>query len=89
MQEDKIQKAKDFLWDHLTELSQDNFVRISQMPQGERLEMYERRYLCYMEGKIDGGIITKEIAILGFPVGNRQTVAEPLYPLSCTGASPD
>lgn len=73
-----IQKAKDFIWDHLTEIAQNFMVTVSQMSEDDRVKLYAKQYEVYLKsGEIKDGVIVKEFAMLYpqqiFDNSNRET----------------
>jgi hypothetical protein len=61
---DQVQKAKDFIWEHLSDLGQSFWVNISSLPDDERKKRYTRKILCYLSADRKGEVITKEFAVL-------------------------
>lgn len=66
-----IQKAKDFIWEHLPELTQSFIISLSKMTREERETMYIHKFECFFKGDVSEGVITKEIAMLSIVDNNR------------------
>lgn len=61
---EEIEVAKNFLWDHLAEKSKEFIVKAQSFTEEERKKMYSTELVAYLEGDLNGGVITKEVARL-------------------------
>lgn len=64
---EQVQAAKDFIWGFLSELAQDYWIGISQLPTEERHSMYQKKKLFSLSAKVKDGLICEEIAVLSTP----------------------
>lgn len=59
--------AKDFIWEHLTTLSQEYFISISKMDEQTRHKLYAKKFEVYLQGDVNNGLIVNEIVRIAFP----------------------
>lgn len=71
------QIAKDFIWNHLPELTKKFIVDISSMDENERKSLYIHKMEVFLKGDVKNGLVTNEIAILTLGNKNRNPNDEP------------
>jgi len=64
---EEAQQAKDFIWEHLSDIAQSWWVSVATIPEEERKAKYTKKLFCYLSADVKDGVLTKEMAMLSAP----------------------
>lgn len=64
---EQIQKAKDFIWEHLSGIAQSFWIEVGSLPESERKTRYTKMIMSYLSAEREGEVIGREFAVLSIP----------------------